>query len=73
MADMGMDKRQLKEILAGGENLQVEYKSDLKCPSDRDLIAAVVALANTEGESTNNTLKKLHSKLRPAGTPIWEH
>jgi hypothetical protein len=37
------------------------------------LIAAVVALANTEGESTNNTLKKLHSKLRPAGTPIWEH
>ena len=46
---MDMEKRQLKEILAGGENLQVEFKSDQKCLSDRDLIAAVVALANTEG------------------------
>jgi len=64
---MGVDKRQLKEILAGGENLQVEFKSDLKCPSDRDLIAAVVALAHTEGGSTNNTLKKVHSKLRKEG------
>jgi hypothetical protein len=73
MADMGMDKRQLKEILDGGENLQVEFKGDLKCLSDRDLLAAVVALANTEGGTTNNTLKKLHNKLRPAGTPIWEH
>lgn len=58
---MGMDKRQLKEILDGGENLQVEFKSDQKCLSDRDLIAAV------------NTLQKRHNKLRPAGTPIWEH
>lgn len=44
-----MDKRQVDELLVGGENLQVEFKSDLKCLSDRDLIAAVVALANTEG------------------------
>ncbi|MEZ4601364.1 MAG: ATP-binding protein [Syntrophotaleaceae bacterium] len=46
---MDMDIRQLKELLTSGENLQVEFKSDLKCLSDRDLIAAVVALANTEG------------------------
>lgn len=44
-----MDNRQLMKLLAEGENLQVEFKSDLKCLSDRDLIAAVVALANTEG------------------------
>ncbi len=44
-----MDDYQLKELLARGETLQVEFKSDLKCLSDRDLIAAVVALANTEG------------------------
>nr|WP_197463660.1 crosslink repair DNA glycosylase YcaQ family protein [Desulfuromonas sp. DDH964] len=44
-----MDSRRLKDLIAGGETLQVEFKSDLKCLSDRDLIAAVVALANTEG------------------------
>jgi hypothetical protein len=47
MADMGIDRRQIKELLAS-ENLQIEFKSDLKCPSDHDLIAAVVALATTE-------------------------
>lgn len=36
-------------LIAGGENLTVEFKSDLKCLPDRELIAAVVALANTEG------------------------
>jgi len=36
-------------LVAGGENLTVEFKSDLKCLPDRELIAAVVALANTEG------------------------
>lgn len=46
---MSLDIYQLKELLAGGENLQVEFKSDQKCLSDRDLIASVVALANTEG------------------------
>ena len=46
---MSIDERPLKDLLAGGENLLVEFKSDLKCLSDRDLLAAVVALANTEG------------------------
>lgn len=36
-------------LLAGGETLTVEFKSDRKCLPDRDLIAAIVALANTEG------------------------
>jgi ATP-dependent DNA helicase RecG len=36
-------------LLKAGETLTVEFKSDLKGLSDRDLVAAVVAMANTEG------------------------
>lgn len=46
---MTESERQLEEILQLGENLMVEFKSDLKSLSDRELVAAVVALANTEG------------------------
>lgn len=46
---MTESERQLAEVLQQGENLMVEFKSDLKCLSDRELVAAVVALANTEG------------------------
>lgn len=42
-------ERQTLELIRQGENLSVEFKSDLKCLPDRDLVAAVVALANTEG------------------------
>ena len=42
-------ERDLLELIRGGENLTVEFKSDAKSLPDRDLIAAVVALANTEG------------------------
>lgn len=42
-------ERQLKKLLQQGENLMVEFKSDIKSLSDRELVAAVVALANTEG------------------------
>ena len=38
-----------EHLLTGGETLTVEFKSDRKALSDRDLISAVVALANTEG------------------------
>ncbi len=64
---MSMDDCQLKEILASGETLQVEFKSDLKCLSDRDLISAIVALANTEGGDLllgvedSGTITGLHS------------
>src|SRR5690625_2105736 len=37
------------DLIRGGENLAVEFKSDVKSLADRDLIAAIVALANTEG------------------------
>jgi len=46
---MDTAKRELKTLLAQGETLTVEFKSDAKGLSDRDLIAAVVALANTDG------------------------
>jgi ATP-dependent DNA helicase RecG len=46
---MDMDTRELKTLLARGETLTVEFKSDAKGLPDRDLVAAVVALANTEG------------------------
>ena len=42
-------EHELKTILAKGETLTVEFKSDTKGLSDRDLVAAVIAMANTEG------------------------
>ena len=39
----------IKDLLTNGESLTVEFKSDRKCLSDKDLVTAVVALANTEG------------------------
>lgn len=39
----------INELLATGETLSVEFKSDRKSLSDKDMVAAVVALANTEG------------------------
>ena len=44
-----MNDRELRDILSKGESLVVEFKSDVKSLPDRDLIAAVVAMANTEG------------------------
>lgn len=44
MSEMGID-----ELIQKGESLTLEFKSDLKCLPDRDLVAAVVSLANTEG------------------------
>lgn len=46
---MNMDEHDLENLIAKGETLAVEFKSDAKGLSDRDLVAAVVALANTEG------------------------
>ena len=40
---------QLKALLEQGETLTVEFKSDAKGLPDRDLVAAVAAMANTEG------------------------
>ena len=46
---MNTNEHELKDILATGETLTVELKSDARGLPDRDLVAAVVAMANTEG------------------------
>ena len=46
---MTKDKREIEAILSGGETLTVEFKSDIRGLPDRDLVSAVVAMANTEG------------------------
>ncbi len=46
---MNANRRELKAVLTMGETLMVEFKSDTKPLPDRELVAAVVALANTEG------------------------
>jgi ATP-dependent DNA helicase RecG len=43
------ENHEILELIARGETLTVEFKSDRKGIPDRDLVAAVVALANTEG------------------------
>jgi len=42
-------KSEIANLLSRGEDLALEFKSDAKTLSDRDLVSAVVALANTEG------------------------
>jgi len=42
-------EQEIQALIRGGESLAVEFKSDVKSLPDRDLVAAVVALANTEG------------------------
>ncbi|MAT50825.1 MAG: ATPase [Porticoccaceae bacterium] len=46
---MSTTEREVNELIRSGENLTVEFKSDAKSLPDRELVAAVVALANTEG------------------------
>ncbi|MGB7296578.1 MAG: crosslink repair DNA glycosylase YcaQ family protein [Candidatus Aminicenantales bacterium] len=46
---MNATERGLNDILAAGETLHVEFKRDVKSLPDREIVAAVVALANTEG------------------------
>lgn len=44
-----MNEHELKDVLDKGETLTVEFKSDVKPLPDREVVVAVVALANTEG------------------------
>ncbi len=46
---MHENEHEIDKLIQQGETLMLEFKSDLKCLSDRDLVAAVVSLANTEG------------------------
>ena len=46
---MDANEHELTELIRQGESLTLEFKSDRKALPDRELVAAVVALANTEG------------------------
>jgi ATP-dependent DNA helicase RecG len=46
---MNTNEHEIEKLIQQGESLTLEFKSDLKCLPDRDLMAAVVSLANTEG------------------------
>ena len=46
---MNTKEGEIKTVLDKGETLAIEFKSDVKGLPDRDLVAAVVAMANTEG------------------------
>ncbi len=46
---MSMNEQEIIELISQGESLELEFKSDVKALPDRDLVAAVVAMANTEG------------------------
>ncbi len=49
---MDVIEHELKTILTKGETLTVEFKSDAKGLSDRDLVAAVIAMASVGSERT---------------------
>jgi ATP-dependent DNA helicase RecG len=46
---MGKNESDIEELIRLGESLTLEFKSDLKCLPDRDLVSTVVSLANTDG------------------------
>lgn len=46
---MNIKLQEIKEIIQNGENLSVEFKSDLTRLSDSALVTAIVGLSNTEG------------------------
>lgn len=46
---MDTNEHEIGKLIQQGESLVLEFKSDVKCLSDRDLVATVVSLANTEG------------------------
>lgn len=67
---------ELLNLIKNGESLSVEFKSDQKCLPDRDLVTAVVSLANTDGGSLllgvedDGTVTGLHTKhLSISGIP----
>jgi len=46
---MDTSGHQIDVLIRQGEGIALEFKSDLKCLPDRELVVAVVSLANTEG------------------------
>lgn len=73
---MNTNKCEIDELIQQGETLKLEFKSDVKPLPDRDLVAAVVSLANTEGGDLllgvedDGTVTGLHSShLNVSGIP----
>lgn len=73
-----MDTKELEigKLIQQGETLSLEFKSDLKCLPDRDLVATVVSLANTDGGDLllgvedDGTITGLHANhLNVSGIP----
>lgn len=46
---MNTNEHEIEKPIQQGESLSLEFKSDLKCLPDRELVATVVSLANTDG------------------------
>jgi len=46
---MDTNEHEIEKLIQHGESLSLEFKSDLKCLPDRELLAAVISLANTDG------------------------
>jgi len=73
---MDMNEHEIGNLIQQGESLVLEFKSDSKCLPDRDLVAAVVSLANTEGGNLllgvedDGTVTGLHANhLNVTGIP----
>jgi hypothetical protein len=48
MQIMSLQTQELMDLISKGETLKVEFKSDLKPLSDRELVATVMNLSNSE-------------------------
>lgn len=73
---MTINEHEIAKLIQQGESLTLEFKSDLKCLPDRELVAAVVSLANTKGGDLllgvedDSTVTGLHANhLNVTGIP----
>ena len=73
---MDTNEHEIDKLIQQGESLSQEFKSDLKCLPDRELVAAVVSLANTDGGDLllgvedDGTVTGLHANhLNVSGIP----
>ena len=71
-----MSADEIAKLIAGGETLTVEFKSDREKLPDRALVEALAAMANTDGgvlilgvEDDTGEVTGLHSQHRGRGTP----
>jgi len=73
---MNTNEQEIGTLLQQSESLSLEFKSDLKCLPDRELVATVVSLANTNGGDLllgvedDSTVTGLHANhLNVSGIP----